>query len=89
LYTYVTLVEHAKAFIWNRDKLNKLYHEGYDRLKERTDITSDTWLVDNNMTLKMTFCARDLEGNPELSISISEEEKGDYIMRPLLIDPER
>jgi hypothetical protein len=89
LYTYITLVGHTKAFTWNRDKLNKLYHKNYDRLKERTNITSDTWLLDDNMTLKMTFCARDLEGNSELSISISEEEKGDYIMRPLFIDPER
>jgi hypothetical protein len=89
LYTYVALIEHAKAFTWNRDKLNKWYHANHDRLKERTDITSDTWFIDDNMTLKMTFCARDLEGNSELSIFISEEEKGDYIMRPLFIDPER
>jgi hypothetical protein len=41
LYTYVALVEHTKAFTWNRDKLNKLYHSNHDRPRERTDITSD------------------------------------------------
>src|SRR5690606_38399856 len=47
LYTYVALIEHAKAFTWNRDKLNKWYHANHDRLKERTDITSDTWFIDD------------------------------------------
>jgi hypothetical protein len=85
LYADVLLIEYTKAFSWNRDKLNKLYHENRDRLKECNDIISDTWLVDNNMVLKTSFSVRDLKGNPELSIYISEE-RDDYAMRPFCID---
>jgi hypothetical protein len=88
-FAYIALVEHTKALIWNEDKLKKLYYENYDQLKEYNDTISDTWLVNNNMVLKTTFSARDLEGIPEPSISISEEKKSGYAMRPFCIHPER
>jgi hypothetical protein len=37
------------------------------------------------MVLKTSFSVRDLKGNPELSIYISEE-RDDYAMRPFCID---
>jgi hypothetical protein len=88
LYTNVLLVEHDNSLIWNEDKLNKLYHKNHDWLKEYTDTTSDTWLVDNDIVLKTTFSVKDLKGNPELNISISEE-NDDYTIRPLCVDLER
>jgi hypothetical protein len=82
-YTGVMLVEYDKALTWNR--LNKLYHANHDKLKMYTDITTDTWFMDDNMILKTTLSARNLNGNPELNISIFEE--GDeYAMRPFRID---
>jgi hypothetical protein len=45
--------------------------------------------MDDNVVLKMTFNAIDLKRAFELSISISEEERNDYAMRPLYVDPER
>jgi hypothetical protein len=88
LYAYVALVEYAKEITWNEDNLNKFYYVNHDRLKECNEIILDTWLMDN-MVLKMTFNARDLKGNPELSISISEEKKDSYTMRPFCINLKR
>jgi hypothetical protein len=84
LYAYVLLMECDKGFTWNEDKLNKLYHENHDRLKKYTSIL-DTWFMDNSMALKTTFSTRDLKGNPELSISISEE-RDEYAIKPFSID---
>jgi hypothetical protein len=89
LYADVLLVEHAKAFTWNRNKLNKLYHENHDRLKGCNNTILNTWFMDNNMVLKTVFSARDLKGNPELSISISEEKKRDDTMRPFCVNLKR
>jgi hypothetical protein len=86
---YVVLVEHTREFIWNEDKLKTLYYANHDRLKEYNNIVLDTWFVDDNVVLKMTFNAIDLKRAFELSISISEEERNDYAMRPLYVDPER
>jgi hypothetical protein len=88
LYANVLLIEHTKVFTWNEDSLNKLYHNNHSRLKVYTDAISDTWLMNNNMTLKMTSSTRVLKGNCELSISISEE-KDDYAIRSLCLDLER
>jgi hypothetical protein len=88
-FVRVALVKHTKEFTWNEDKLKKLYYKNRQWLKEYDDTTSDTWSMDDNMIMKMSFKARNLKGNFELSISISEEERDDYAMRPLYIDPER
>jgi hypothetical protein len=82
----VVLVECAKEFIWDENKLKKLHDKNCDRLKKFDDTISDTWIVDDNMILKATFGVRDLKGNFELSMSISEEERDNYAMRPLWID---
>jgi hypothetical protein len=88
-FLYVVLIEHTKEFTWDEEKLSKLYNKNHSRLKEYKATTIDTWLIDDNMTLKMSFKVRGLKGNFELSISISEEESDDYAMRPLCVDPER
>jgi hypothetical protein len=85
LYADVLLMEHTKALTWGEGRLNKLYYKNHNRLKKCTDTISDTWSMDDNMILKMTFSARSLKGNPELSISISEE-RDEHARRPFNID---
>jgi hypothetical protein len=87
-FVYVVLVEHAKEFTWDEDKLRKLYNMNHNRLKEYNSIMPDKWLMDDNMVLKTSFEVRGLKGNFELSISISEE-KYCYCMKPLCVDLER
>jgi hypothetical protein len=88
-FVYIVLIEHIKEFTCNEEALKKLYYENHDQFKEYDDTISDTWLVDSNVVLKTTFSARSLKKNFELSISISEEERNDYSMRPFCIDLER
>jgi hypothetical protein len=86
---HVTLVEHTKEFIWNEDGLKKLYDKNRGWLKEYDNTISDTWIVDDNMMLKITCDERDLKRAAELRISISEEERDNYAMRPLYVNLER
>jgi hypothetical protein len=89
LFLHVALVEHAKEFTWNESELKNLYDKNCDWLKEYNDTISDIWFIDDNMVLKTTSNVRDLKGNFRLSISISEEERDEYAMRPLYVDLER
>jgi hypothetical protein len=89
LYADVLLLEHAKDFIWNEDKLNKLYYENDGRLKEYNGTISESWFMDDNMALRTILNARDLKGAPELSIFIFEEKKSNYVMRPFCINLKR
>jgi hypothetical protein len=87
-FANVILVEHIKEFIWNENKLRKMYDKNYNRLKEYDDTISNTWFIDDNMTLKTTFRVRNVEENFKLSISISKEVRNYYAMRPLWIELE-
>jgi hypothetical protein len=84
---YVALIEHIKEFTWNEDALRKLYDKNYSQLKKHGDTILDTWLIDDNTALEISFKVSGLKGNFELSISISEELR-DY-MRPLCVDLEK
>jgi hypothetical protein len=88
LLVCTTLVEHAKEFTWKEDELMKLYNKNCSQLR-RYGTECSTWLMDNNMTLRMSFKAIELKANFELSIYISEQERDDYAMRPLWVDLER
>jgi hypothetical protein len=44
---------------------------------------------DDNIVLKTAFKVRDIRRNFKLSISISEEERNDYAMKPFRINLER
>jgi hypothetical protein len=88
-FAYVALVEHAEAFTWDKNRLKQLYDKNHGWLKKYNDITLVTWFMNNNMALKTKFNVGDLRGNPELSISISEEKKNNYAMRPFCINLER
>jgi hypothetical protein len=89
LFAYVALVEHTKEFIWNEDKLRKLYDKNHDLLEKYDDTISGTWFMNDNMTLKTVSKVSGSKGNFELSISISEDKKTGYAIRPLCIDLER
>jgi hypothetical protein len=88
-FVYVALIEHNKELTWSEDKLKKLYNENCNRLMECNDTMLDTWLVGDNIALKTTFSARNLKGALELNISISEEKRNDYAIRPLRVDLEK
>jgi hypothetical protein len=85
-FLYVVLIEHAKEFIWDKNKLKSLYDKNHSRLKEYDDVIPDTWFIDDNIALKTSFKARSLKKVFELNISISEEERDDYAIRPLCVD---
>jgi hypothetical protein len=88
-FAYIALVEHTKAFTWDEDKLKKLYYENHNRLKEYTDTTPNIWLVGDNVILKVKFKVKSSKRNLKLSISIYEEKKSDYAMKPFCINLER
>jgi hypothetical protein len=88
-FAYVALVEHTNELVWNEDKLKKLYDKNHNLLKKYDETISDTWLMDDNVILKTSSKVRNSEGYFVLSISVSEEERDDYTMRPLCVDLER
>jgi hypothetical protein len=87
-FVHVALVECAKEFVLNEDKLKKLYDKNRDQLKKYEDTISDTWFMDDNVVLKTTVNVIDLKRALELSVSISEE-RDEYAIRPLRADLER
>jgi hypothetical protein len=88
-FVHVALVEHAKEFTWNGDKLKELYDKNCGWFKKHDNTSSSTWLVDDNNMILTTFRVRVLKENFELSISISEEKRDDNAMRPLYVDLKR
>jgi hypothetical protein len=89
LFVLLALIEHTKEFTWNGDELKKLYYKNRLWLKRYVSTTLDIWSMDNNMALKTTFRVRDLQGDSDLSISISERENNGYAVRPIWINTER
>jgi hypothetical protein len=88
-FLHIALVEHAKEFTWNEDELRKLYDKNRGWLKEYDNVTSNVWLMNNNMVVKMVSKVRGIKENFELSIFIYEEEMNKYAMKPLCIDLKR
>jgi hypothetical protein len=88
-FTHIKFVEHTKELTWNENDLKKLHSMNCNYFAIYDSTTLDTWLVDNNMTLKPTIRARILEGNLELNISISKREEIAYPARPLRVDLKR
>jgi hypothetical protein len=87
LFLHVALIEHAKKFAWNEDKLKKLYDKNHSWLKECDNTMSYTWFMDDDTTLRTTF--RSLKRTLKLDIYISEKKRDDYVMRPLGINLKR
>jgi hypothetical protein len=88
-FARIVLIEHAEGFTWNEDKLKKWYEKNHGWLTEYDYTISDTWLMDDNVTLGATFSERFGRETFELTISIFEAEKNLYAIRPLCFDPER
>jgi hypothetical protein len=60
-FVCVVLIEHTKEFTWNKNELRKLYYENHSWLRRYNDTISDTWMIDDVMTLKTTFEVKNLE----------------------------
>jgi hypothetical protein len=88
-FLHIALVKHTKEFTWNEDELRKLYDKNRGWLREYHNTTSNAWLMDNNMVLKMISKIRGTRECFELSIFISEEVGDKYAMKPLCIDTRR
>jgi hypothetical protein len=89
LFVRVVLIKHTKEFIWNEDKLKKLYNKNRGWLRKYDDTVTDTWLMNDNMVLRTSFKVRGFKENFELNIFISEEERIDDVIRPLCVDLKR
>jgi hypothetical protein len=83
---HVALLESIRKFKWNEENLKKFYDKNSNRLKGYNDSTLIAWAIDNSTVLITKFQVKKI---PELSISISEERKGGYAIKPLWIDEER
>jgi hypothetical protein len=86
---HIVLLKNIKGFKWNEEKLKKFYNKNYDRLVRYDDSTLYKWLLDDMMILKTAFEVMYFKRNFELSISISEEKKNVYAIRPLCVDEKR
>jgi hypothetical protein len=87
LYADILLAEHDKGFGWNKDDLEGLYYENFDRFRLCSDSATETWLLDDNTTLMTMFEIMN-EGRL-LNVNISEIERDDAAKRPAYIDSER
>jgi hypothetical protein len=87
LYADVLLVERDKEFDWDKDNLGEFYNKNSNRFRLCPDFATETWLLDNNMTLMTTseIINRDLI----LEITISEIERGNNTRIPVHIDLEK
>jgi hypothetical protein len=85
-FSYVALIEHTEEFTWDEDKLKGLYDKNYGWLKKYDDTQSDIWFIDDNMSLRTLSRVESLEGNFELNVVISDEERDDYAMSPICFD---
>jgi hypothetical protein len=84
LYADVLLVEHDKEFVWNDEGLLDLRLENFERFRLYTDSATETWSLDDNMTLMTTF--RIINEDFILDITISEVEKNDCARKLAHID---
>jgi hypothetical protein len=87
LYADVLLVEHDNEFDWNKDNLKYLYHKNFSRFKWFHGSVTETWSLNNNITLMVTFEIMN-EGRL-LNIIISEVERDNNTRMPVYIDLKR
>jgi hypothetical protein len=88
-FAYAALIEYTEEYIWSENELKKLYDQNHDQFKKYNGATSGTWLMSNNMILKTSLNVIYSKRKFELGISISEEKKRDYAMRPFRINLKR
>jgi hypothetical protein len=89
-YSDSWIIDHGSAFVWNEDKLKKLY-EAYEILG--LYISPEHYLLNDDTRLEVT-CHQSYEFS-QIEVTISEEEEEEeegnlsYPMKPLYVDPNR
>jgi hypothetical protein len=81
------LVKHDKEFDWDKDNLEELHRKNINRFRLCPDPVTETWSLDDNITLMTTY--EIMNGDIILDITISEVERDDNTMIPVHIDLER
>jgi hypothetical protein len=87
LYAGVLLVEYDKRFDWNKNDLKYLHRKSFGRLRQFPDSATETWSLDDNMTLMITF--EIMNEGQLLNVTISEVKRNSYVETPVHIDLER
>jgi hypothetical protein len=87
IYSHALLIEHESTFVWNEDKLERLYNAYNSQYEVYTTIFREEWLLDDNTILK-TACESSYRGF-ETEVIISEDEYLSRPIKPLWIDPNR
>jgi hypothetical protein len=87
LYADVLLVEHDKGFDLDKDDLEELYRKNFDRFRLCPDSATETWLLDDNTSLKTTF--KTMNEDYILNMIFSEVERDSNTRIPAHIDSER
>jgi hypothetical protein len=80
-------VEYDKIFVWNKDKLEKLYDENTDQFRWFPYSITEKWALDDNVALMIT--SEIMNEDRILNITISEVEEGNYARMPAHIDMKR
>jgi hypothetical protein len=87
LYADVLLVECDRRFDWNENNLGRLYDMNFKQDGLFSDITTKTWLLDDNIALMTTF--EIMNEDRMLNITISEVERDNNTRIPIHIDLKR
>jgi hypothetical protein len=88
LYSHAWLIEYEDAFIWNEDKLKRLYGVYDNRCNSDIIFSTRRWLLDDNAKLQIV-CETLYKGDFEMNIVISEEKGQLPSQKPLWVDPDR
>jgi hypothetical protein len=87
LYADALLVEHEEGFDWCKDDLKELYSKNINRFRLCPDSATETWLMDDNVAMMMTF--KIMNSDCILDIVISDVERDDNTRIPIHIDLKR
>jgi hypothetical protein len=81
------LVEHDKAFEWDKDSLVNLFNKNSRRFRWFRSSATETWSLDDNTTLMTTL--EIINEDRTLNITISEVERDNNARTPAHVDLER
>jgi hypothetical protein len=87
VYTDVLLVEHNEGFDWSNKDLRKLYRKNSNQFRLFSGPAAETWSLDDNIALMITFEA--MNKGRKLDITISEVERDSSTRAPIHIDLKR
>jgi hypothetical protein len=83
----VMLIEHDKAFNWDRNSLVNLYNKNNRRFRWYLSSATETWSLDDNTTLMTTL--KIINEDLTLNVTVSEVKRGNNARIPAHVDLER